>query len=54
MVRSFARSYTHRANILGAWRYVGAGIVRRGNYIYVQVLFESSRDPGNIWGYPRR
>jgi uncharacterized protein YkwD len=52
VVRSFLRSSTHRANIYGRWGYIGAGIVRRGDRIYVQILFESSRNPGNIWGYP--
>jgi uncharacterized protein YkwD len=54
LVRSFMRSSTHRANILGRWGYIGAGVIDTGRYKYVQVLFESSRNPGNIWGYPNR
>lgn len=52
IVRSFMRSYAHRVNILGSWRYVGVGVVDTGRYLWVQVLFESRRDPGNIWQYP--
>jgi len=52
MVRSFMRSYSHRANILGSWRFIGAGVRSRGRYIYVHLLFESQRDPGNVWQYP--
>lgn len=54
IIRNFLRSSTHRANIFGRWSYIGAGVVKAGGYKYVQVLFENSRNPGNIWGYPSR
>jgi hypothetical protein len=53
IIRSFLRSSAHRANIFGTWTHIGAGVVKSGRYKYVQILFESTRDPGNIWGYPR-
>ena len=52
IVGSFMHSYSHRANILGPWRFIAAGVRSRGRWIYVQLLFESQRDPGNVWGYP--
>ena len=52
IMHSFMSSYGHRANILGPWRHVGVGVVDTGRYIWVQVLFESQRNPGNIWSYP--
>jgi uncharacterized protein YkwD len=54
IIRSFLNSSSHRANIFGRWSFVGSGVAKRGGYKYVQVLFESSRNPGNVWGYPSR
>lgn len=50
--RSFMRSSGHRANILGRWKHVGVGTVWAGGDMYVQQVFESRRDPGNIYSYP--
>lgn len=50
--RSFWNSPTHRSNILGRWRHVGVGVASSGGRIYVQQIFESRRDPGNIYSYP--
>ena len=50
--RSFMRSSSHRANIFGRWRHLGVGTYRAGGRLYVQQLFESRRDPGNVYSYP--
>lgn len=50
--RSFMHSSTHRANIFGRWRHVGVGATWSGGRLYVQQIFESRLDPGNIYSYP--
>ncbi|MDQ3940888.1 MAG: CAP domain-containing protein [Actinomycetota bacterium] len=50
--RAFMRSSAHRGNILGRWRFVGVGAERRNGQLYVQQVFESRRDPGNVYRYP--
>lgn len=50
--RAFMRSSKHRDNILGRWRHVGVGATWSGGDLYVQQVFESRRDPGNIYNYP--
>ena len=50
--RSFMRSSAHRANILGRWKHVGVGAVWAGGDLYVQQVFESRLDPGNVYSYP--
>ena len=50
--RSFMRSSIHRANILGRWRHMGVGVDRRNGRVFVQQIFESRRDPGNVYHYP--
>lgn len=52
LARSFMRSTKHRDNILGHYRFMGIGVQSSGSYLYVQELFESRRDPGNIYHYP--
>lgn len=52
MTRAFMHSSSHRHNYLGPWRHVGVGVVRNGGSRYVQQVFESKRDPGNIWNKP--
>lgn len=52
MFRSFMRSSGHRANILGRWKHVGVGAVWAGGDLYVQQVFESRLDPGNVYSYP--
>lgn len=49
---AFMRSSSHRANILGLWKHVGVGAVRRNGCIYVHQVFESRYDPGNVYHYP--
>ena len=50
--RSFMRSAPHRANILQRWRHTGVGTARSNGRLYVQQIFESRRDPGNIYSTP--
>ena len=50
--RSFMRSPSHRANILGAWKYIGVGTANRGSKVYVQQIFENYDDPGNVYHFP--
>lgn len=52
LTRAFMHSSGHRANYLGRWRHVGVGVVKRNGSVYVQQVFESRRDPGNIWHKP--
>lgn len=52
MFKMFWRSSAHRANMLGPYRFVGVGVEKRGGNYYVQQVFESRRDPGNIWHRP--
>lgn len=49
LFRSFWRSDKHRSNILGRWRHMGVGVSKAGGRLYVQQVFESRRDPGNIY-----
>jgi uncharacterized protein YkwD len=37
--RAFMASAVHRANILGAYRRVGVGIVRAGGYVWATLIF---------------
>lgn len=50
--KAFMRSSPHRSNILGRWRYVGAGTERRNGKIFVDTIFESRRNPNNTYNYP--
>ena len=52
VARAFMRSQYHRINILDNWRFVGVGTERRGGNLYVQQVFETRRDPGNVYHYP--
>lgn len=52
LTRAFMHSSGHRANYLGRWRFVGVGALKRNGSVYVQQVFESRRDPGNIWHKP--
>jgi uncharacterized protein YkwD len=52
MFKMFWRSSAHRANMLGPYRFIGVGVEKRGGNYYVQQVFESKRDPGNIWHKP--
>ena len=52
LFRSFMASAPHRANILGHWRFIGVGTRWDGGRLYVQQIFESRRNPGNVWSWP--
>ena len=52
LFRGFMRSSTHRHNILGGWRFVGVGIEYAGRKVYVQQIFETSDNPGNVYHWP--
>jgi hypothetical protein len=52
VMRALWRSPSHRANILGRWSFVGVGVARRHGRIYVQQIFETRSDPGNIYSHP--
>lgn len=52
LTRAFMHSSGHRANYLGKWRHVGVGVIKRNGSTYVQQVFESRRDPGNVWQKP--
>jgi uncharacterized protein YkwD len=52
LFRSFMASAPHRANILGHWRFIGVGTKWKGHRLYVQTIFESRRNPGNVWSWP--
>src|SRR5918996_926872 len=51
LFRAFKRSSGHRANILGTWKHVGVGLDRRGGNIFVMHIFQSKRNPGNVYNY---
>ena len=50
--RAFMRSSSHRYNIMGGWRHIGAGVEWRNGRLYAQIVFESRYDPGNVYRYP--
>lgn len=52
LTRAFMNSQTHRSHILGNFRFFAVGVQRAGGRVYVQELFESHRNPGNIYNYP--
>lgn len=52
LFQSFMASPPHRANILGHWRYIGVGTMWKNHRLYVQQVFESRKDPGNVWSWP--
>ncbi len=52
LFKAFKHSSGHRANILGAWRFMGVGTEKRKGRIYVMHIFQSRRNPGNVYKYP--
>jgi uncharacterized protein YkwD len=52
LFKAFKRSSGHRANILGSWRFMGVGSTKRNGRIYVMHIFQSRRNPGNVYKYP--
>jgi uncharacterized protein YkwD len=53
LFQAFMNSEAHRANVLGSWRYLGIGVSRANGYVYVQQIFESRSDPGNVYRTPK-
>jgi uncharacterized protein YkwD len=49
LFKAFMASAPHQANILGDYKYFGLGAKWRNNRLYVQQIFESKKDPGNIY-----
>ena len=52
LFKSFMASAPHAANILGSYRFIGVGARWKGHRLYVQQIFESKRNPGNIYHSP--
>ena len=52
LTRAFLHSSAHRSNYLGSWRHMGVGVRRRNGYTYVQQIFSTRRNPGNIYHRP--
>jgi uncharacterized protein YkwD len=50
--KTFWASSFHRRNMLGQWRFMGVGIARAGGRVYVQEIFESHTNPGNVFSFP--
>ena len=51
--KAFMGSSGHKANILGGkYRYFGVGAKRAKGYLWVTVVFESSRNPGTTLNMP--
>lgn len=52
LFRAFMNSSTHAANILGDYKFFGVGAKWKNNRLYVQQVFESKKNPGNIYHSP--
>lgn len=50
--KAFMKSSPHKDNILGRWRHFAAGTERRHGKIFVDLIFESKRNPDNKYNYP--
>lgn len=49
LFRSFMNSAPHAANVLGDYKFIGVGAKWRNHRLYVQQIFESKKNPGNIY-----
>lgn len=52
MFRTFWHSSAHRKIMMGRWRFIGVGVERRNGRVYVLQIFESRRNPGNVFSFP--
>ena len=52
LFKAFMASAPHAANVLGDYRFLGVGAKWKGHRLYVQQIFESKRNPGNIYHSP--
>ena len=50
--RAFMQDPAHRDIILGEWNFIGVGIRSNNGRVYVQELFETTANPGNIYNTP--
>jgi uncharacterized protein YkwD len=51
--KMFMNSEVHKDNILKAeFRHVGVGIVKKGDWLWTTVIFESKKNPGTTLGMP--
>jgi uncharacterized protein YkwD len=49
----FMNSEVHKDNILNEpFRHIGVGVVKKGDYLWVSVVFESKKDPGTTLNMP--
>ena len=49
---AFMKSSSHRSNILGHWRHIGVGAEWSRGRLYVQQVFQTRYNPGNVYRYP--
>jgi uncharacterized protein YkwD len=49
LFKAFMDSAPHQSNILGQYKYFGIGAKWKKNRLYVQQIFESKKNPGNIY-----
>ena len=52
MFWAFMRSSSHKANVMGRWKYMGVGVEKRNGKLFAQEVFEWRYDPGNVYRYP--
>ncbi|MGH2749876.1 MAG: CAP domain-containing protein [Actinomycetota bacterium] len=52
LFKAFKKSSGHRANILGSWRHMGVGTKKRNGNLFAMHVFQSRRNPGNVYHYP--
>jgi uncharacterized protein YkwD len=52
LFKAFMDSPVHAENILGDYRYFGVGARWKNNRLYVQQVFESKKNPGNVYHSP--
>jgi uncharacterized protein YkwD len=52
LFQAFMDSPAHAANILGDYKYMGVGAKWRNDRLYVQQIFESKKNPGNVYHTP--
>ena len=52
LFRAFMKSAPHKSNVLGDYKFIGVGAKWRHGRLYVQQIFESKRNPGNIYHTP--
>ena len=50
--KAFMDSKAHKDNILGKWRHFAAGTKCKNGKVFVEVIFESKRNPDNKYNYP--